>query len=145
MNVRGFDLTYCSNIHAGERWQDVQAALARALPSIRQHLSADGPFAIGLRLSAQAAEQLQRHDVFARFESFLRDGDYYVPTINGFPYGAFHRERVKEDVYLPDWRDPARLDYTNRLASLLAELLKGGNLSRGSVSTASRRGTSTSQ
>jgi hypothetical protein len=135
MNVRGFDLTYCSNIHAGERWQDVQAALARALPSIRQHLSADGPFAIGLRLSAQAAEQLQRHDVFARFESFLRDGDYYVPTINGFPYGAFHRERVKEDVYLPDWRDPARLDYTNRLASLLAELLKGGDLSRGSVST----------
>ena len=135
MNVRGFDLTYCSNIHAGERWQDVQAALARALPSIRKHLSAGGPFAIGLRLSAQAAEQLQRPDAFAQFKAFLRDGNYYVPTINGFPYGAFHRERVKDNVYLPDWRDPARLDYSNRLASLLAELLKGSSVGRGSVST----------
>ena len=42
----------------------------------------------------------------------MRDGDYYVPTINGFPFGAFHRERVKENVYLPDWRDRRRVDYT---------------------------------
>lgn len=135
MNVRGFDLTYCSNIHAGETWDEVRSALSRALPSIRTRLSANGPFAIGLRLSAQAAHQLERPDALEAFQSFLSDGDYYVPTINGFPYGAFHRERVKENVYLPDWRDPARVEYSNRLATVLAELLKGRGLDRGSVST----------
>ena len=46
------------------------------------------------------------------FREFLRAGDYYVLTINGFPYGAFHGQRVKEQVYRPDWRDDARLEYT---------------------------------
>jgi len=135
MNVRGFDLTYCSNIHAGERWQDVRSALAGALPSIRQRLSITGPFAIGLRLSAQAVQQLQQPDALTDFRTFLDDGNYYVPTINGFPYGAFHGERVKENVYLPDWRDPARVDYSNRLATVLADLMANGTLDRGSVST----------
>ena len=135
MNVRGFDLTYCSNIHAGESWDDVRAALGGALPSIRRHLNATGPFAIGLRLSARALEQVRRPQRLDEFLAFLRDGDYYVPTINGFPFGAFHGERVKEQVYLPDWRDPARLEYSNKLASLLAELLAKRGRDRGSVST----------
>src|SRR5512132_2221375 len=123
MNVRGFDLTYCSNIHAGESWDDVRAALGGALPSIRRHLNATGPFGIGLRLSARALEQLRQPQRLDEFLAFLRDGDYYVPTINGFPFGAFHGERVKEQVYLPDWRDPRRIDYSNRLATILAALL----------------------
>lgn len=135
MKVRGFDLTYCSNIHAGESWDDMYGALSAALPSIRRHLNADGPFGIGLRLSARALEQLRQPQTLDEFVTFLRDGDYYVPTINGFPFGAFHNQRVKEQVYLPDWRVPARLEYSNHLASLLAELLAKRGLDRGSVST----------
>jgi hypothetical protein len=135
MNVRGFDLTYCSNIHAGESWDDVRGALSGALPSIRRHLNATGPFGIGLRLSARALEQLRLPPRLEEFLAFLHDGDYYVPTINGFPFGAFHGERVKEQVYLPDWRVPARLEYSNQLASLLAELLAKRGRDRGSVST----------
>ena len=135
MNVCGFDLTYCSNIHAGESWEDVRRALGGALPPIRQALNATGPFAIGLRLSARAAEELQQPPALGEFLAFLRDGDYYVPTINGFPYGAFHGERVKERVYLPDWRDRSRVDYSNRLATILATLLKDRQRDHGSVST----------
>lgn len=136
MKVRGrFDLTYCSNIHAGERWSDVSAALEAALPKVRRHLRVDGPFAVGLRLSARAAEELEHPAALDAFLGFLRDGNYYVPTINGFPYGAFHGERVKENVYLPDWRDARRVAYSNRLASLLATLLADRNLTDGSVST----------
>ena len=54
-------------------------------------------------------------------------------TINGFPFGRFHGERVKERVYLPDWTSPERLEYTNRLFDLLAQLLPEGVA--GSVST----------
>ncbi len=136
MKVRGgFDLTYCSNIHAGESWAEVRRAIGLALPAVRRHLGAAGPFAIGLRLSARAAEELERPTVLDELLAFLREGDYYVPTINGFPFGAFHRERVKENVYLPDWRDPARVEYTNRLARLLARLLRDRGITEGCVST----------
>ena len=131
-----FHLTYCSNIHPGETWEQVSASLADALPRIRALVGHDGPLAIGLRLSAQAAQTLAAGDALARFREFLRAGDYYVPTINGFPYGAFHGERVKERVYLPDWRDNARVEYTNLLATLLSELLADRPDIEGSVSTA---------
>lgn len=135
MKVQGrFDLTYCSNIHAGETWPEVDRALRAALPVIRGTLGATGPFAIGLRLSARAAEALEHPSALAGFCAFLAEGDYYVPTINGFPYGAFHGQRVKEQVYLPDWRDPARVTYTNRLASLLAAMMPESE-QVGSVST----------
>jgi len=135
MNVRGFDLTYCSNIHAGESWDEVRRALSGALPAIRQAMTAAGPFAIGLRLSGRAAQELEQPEALSAFLAFLRDGDYYVPTINGFPFGAFHGERVKERVYLPDWRERARVDYSNRLATILATLQADRGRDRGSVST----------
>lgn len=136
MRVRGrFDLTYCSNIHAGESWDEVRRALGAALPSIRRHLGVEGEFAVGLRLSDRAARELEQPAALEAFLEFMAVGGYYVPTINGFPFGAFHGERVKERVYLPDWRDAARLDYSNRLATLLAALLANRQLSEGSVST----------
>ena len=137
MKVGGrYHLTYCSNIHPGETWDQVSRSLADALPHVREAMAHAGPLAIGLRLSAQAAERLAAGDALRRFKDFLAAGDYYVPTINGFPYGAFHGERVKERVYLPDWRDAARVDYSNRLATLLADLLSDRPEIVGSVSTA---------
>ncbi|HEX6983787.1 MAG TPA: metabolite traffic protein EboE, partial [Planctomycetaceae bacterium] len=54
-------------------------------------------------------------------------------TLNAFPFGDFHGERVKERVYLPDWTAPERLDYTLRCAAILAELMPEGR--EGSIST----------
>lgn len=130
-----FDLTYCSNIHAGESWQQVFAALSASLPRIRELLAFDGPFGIGLRLSAAAARDLEAPAALAGFREFLRAGNYYVPTINGFPYGAFHGTRVKERVYLPDWRSDERVDYTNRLARLLVRFAADCGETEASIST----------
>ena len=60
-------------------------------------------------------------DESKRFRDWCDAEGFCVPTLNGFPYGRFHGEGVKEKVYLPDWRDPERLRYTNLLADLLAE------------------------
>lgn len=135
MNLGGRHLTYCSNIHAGESWASVRGTLGDVLPELRRELGWSGPMGVGLRLSAEAAATLDDAPVFEEFTHFLRDGDCYVFTINGFPYGAFHGVRVKEAVYLPDWRDRARVDYTNRLASLLARLTRGREIVCPSVST----------
>ncbi|WP_439542910.1 metabolite traffic protein EboE [Hyphomicrobium sp.] len=126
-------LTYCTNIHAGETWSEIEAALARHLPSIKRSVSPNKPMGVGLRLSAMAAEELAEPWALNRFKRFLADGGYYVFTVNAFPYGPFHGERVKEKVYEPDWRMPERLAFTNRVADILAEIAPKGTTA--SIST----------
>ncbi len=135
MRIGGSHLGYCTNIHPGESWDEIRGNLERYLPRVKRQVSPDAPFGVGLRLSAIAAQSLRAPESLAQFASFLRDNDLYVFTINGFPYGPFHGTRVKEGVYLPDWRDEARLEYTNLLADLLAALLPGDSDKYGTVST----------
>ncbi len=127
------DLTYCTNIHPGESWADTRRALGQYLPLVRQRVSGAAPFGVGLRLSARAARELDNDAALGEFRAFLQEHSLYVFTINGFPYGHFHQQRVKDNAYLPDWRDRRRLAYSDRLASLLARLLPPGV--EGSIST----------
>jgi len=127
------ELTYCTNVHPGESWAEVEANLRRYLPAIKQQVAPDRPFGVGLRLSAEAAESLSRPATLEGLRALLAEEGLYVFTLNGFPYGRFHGERVKEKVYLPDWRDEERLTYTDRLAAILAALLPEGG--EGSIST----------
>ncbi len=60
------------------------------------------------------------------FKQWLELNDVYVFTMNGFPYGNFHNERVKENVHTPDWTTKERLDYTQRLFNQLALLIPEG-------------------
>lgn len=131
----GVHLTYCSNIHPGESWAEVRANLGRHAVAVRDRLQPAGDFGIGLRLSARAAAELTDAATLAEFMAFLARERMYVFTINGFPYGTFHGQCVKEAVYLPDWRDPERLRYTNQLADLLARLLPAQAGLEGSVSS----------
>lgn len=107
--------------------------LQRQLPRVRTALNLDAPMGIGLRLSRKSLDSLEQPEHLATFKQWLSVNNHYVFTINGFPYGAFHGERVKENVYKPDWTEAARLDYTCRLASLLCELDPPENY--GSIST----------
>lgn len=131
----GVHLTYCSNIHPAESWAEVRANFDRYVLAVRDRLLPEGDFGVGLRLSARAATELAEPAALAEFREFLAHNRLYVFTLNGFPYGTFHGARVKEDVYLPDWRDPERLRYSNQLADLLAALLPDEPGIEGSVST----------
>jgi hypothetical protein len=87
---------YCTNIHAEFRpdfWRQVGAP-------------------IGLWLPAHAVETADK--------GLLKE--FRVFTMNGFPYGNFHSERVKYEVYEPNWCDPRRARYTLDLARLLCEI-----------------------
>jgi sugar phosphate isomerase/epimerase len=128
-------LTYCTNIHAGETWEEVRSNLERHVRRVKAAVAPDRPFGVGLRLSAVAAAALSRPAELEAFREFLGASGLYVFTINGFPYGPFHGTRVKEEVYLPDWLDEARLEYSDRLAELLAALLPDEPGLEGTVST----------
>ncbi|MFC5412634.1 metabolite traffic protein EboE [Larkinella bovis] len=130
-------LGYCTNIHAGEHWPEHFTALQQAIPALKQKLSPNAPFGIGLRLSNVASQELTQAERLREFQQWLTDNDCYVFTMNGFPYGGFHHTRVKDQVHAPDWRTAERVDYTIRLFQLLAALLpKGANrLTRAGIST----------
>ena len=119
-------LTYCTNIHPGERWVEVENNLNQYLPQLKARLSPDKPFGIGLRLADTAARELLDRDHLIRLQTWLREQDLYVFTLNGFPYGGFHHQVVKDKVYAPDWSQSERLDYTLRLIQILAYLLPEG-------------------
>lgn len=132
-NGSEFHLTYCSNIHAGESLREVLDNLKQHIPPIRQALNFDDRFGLGLRLSAQAAKDLANTEAQSELQQILAEQRCYIFTINGFPYGPFHGTRVKEEVYLPDWKDAERLRYTNQLADLFAQFLDAKQT--GSIST----------
>lgn len=121
-----FHLAYCSNIHPGETWKEVSDNLKEYIPKIKHHLAPEKPFSIGLRLSNLAATQLLENSALEEFKGWLSDNQLYVFTINGFPYGGFHHQRVKEQVYVPDWLTTERRDYSLRLMRILAELTPSG-------------------
>lgn len=133
LNTHNAHLAYCTNIHPAETWEETFRALKTHTLGVRDRVAKDEPFAIGLRLSALAANELLEQNNLPRFRDWLHQQNCYVFTINGFPYGAFHGTRIKEKVYQPDWTSPERLDYTNKLFIILSSLLPGGV--DGSVST----------
>ena len=130
---QGLHLAYCTNIHRGEHWEQTFDALNQYTLKVRRQVCPEKPYAVGLRLSAVAAQELSRPNALAGFQKWLENENCYVFTINGFPYGTFHGTRVKERVYQPDWTAIERLQYTNLLFDLLASLLPEGV--DGSVST----------
>lgn len=129
----GIHLAYCTNIHRGEDWAETFAGLEAHTLRVKQAVAPTEPYAIGLRLSAVAAEELSQPDVLARFQAWLEAQQCYVFTVNGFPYGTFHGRTVKEQVYRPDWTTRERVEYTKRLFDLLGALVP--TASGGSVST----------
>jgi len=122
----GVHLGYCTNIHPANGWTEVFASLEAHAPALKQRLGVDGPFGLGLRLSGAESRELLEGGELARLRAWLDAQGLYVFTINGFPHGAFHGQRVKDDVHAPDWRSPERVAYTLRLAEILAELLPEG-------------------
>ena len=64
-------LTYCTNIHAGESWEDHFAALRDNIPAVKKRLSPDKPFGIGLRLSHLASLELGKKTNVTDFRQWL--------------------------------------------------------------------------
>ncbi len=120
-------LTYCLNIHPTESWSDVRAALLGPVREVKRAVSPHAPFAVGLRLSAEALGALSVPAARGELKDLLAREDYRALTVNGFPYGTFHGTPVKAAVYQPDWRCEERLRYTTGLADLMAELGVAGD------------------
>lgn len=129
----GAHLGYCTNVHPGESFNEVDTILRSFVPEVKRKVAPREPFGVGLRLAARASFELERPGSLERMREALAASQLYVYTLNGFPYGEFHATRVKERVYRPDWLEEPRVAYTTSLARVLALLLPEGV--DGSIST----------
>lgn len=133
MLTTDFLLTYCTNIHPGESLTEVEKVLFEQVPKIRAEVFGNQKMGVGVRLSALAAKELNDTVRLKLFKEDLDSNNLFVFTMNGFPYGNFHGQKVKDNVHAPDWTTRERLDYTFDLIDILGVLLPDGQ--EGGIST----------
>ena len=121
-----FHLTYCTNIHPADGWDNVRATLGRYAPALRARFAPRRRSASGCGCRRGCAGLLAGRNL-DEFRGFLDAEGLYVAIINGFPYGPFHGTPVKASVYAPDWRDPARVAYTLDLIRILRRCCRPGS------------------
>ncbi len=126
-------LSYCTNVHPAEDLDGVIRQLRDYAGPIRRTVGLD-ILGVGLWLPAGLARQLvtSGEDRAALREVLDAEG-LQLHTINAFPYGGFHNEVVKLDVYKPTWAERERLEYTLDCAEVLAAFLPEDTA--GSIST----------
>jgi len=116
-------LTYSTLVHPADDWPQLWDSLQRYLPEVKRRISPHQPFGVCLRLSHLTAAELSANAAArATLKAFLKDQDLYVYTANAFVYGVFKNTPIKEQVYEPDWRTPARREYTKQVADILADI-----------------------
>ena len=134
-------LCYGTNVHPAEDLAGILAMLEGPATAVREAYAPGGTLGLGLWLPAKAARAVAASEAAAaEVRARLRDLGLRIDTVNAFPAGDFHGARVKERVYLPDWSDPARLDYTVDVGRALARLLDPGSACVASTVPGSWRG-----
>lgn len=131
---RTIQLAYGTNVHPSEGFGDIVRFLRSTSLELKRRVSPGAPLALGLYLPGSLVQELSENE-YRRWEldQELQRGGFEVPTLNIFPFGNFHGERVKEKVFEPDWTKPERLDYTKKAADLLLRWLPESGF--GSMST----------
>ena len=118
---------YCTNVHAGETLDQVIHNLQHYSAAVQKKVG--DSIGVGLWL----ANETLGHETSNRLHACVEELGLAVNSINGFPYGNFHKTIVGRDVYKPTWQEEDRLRYTTQLASILASLLPEHR--SGSIST----------
>jgi len=124
---------YCTNVHAGADYPQTLDNLTTHTLAVKRKASPGEPMGVGLWLSARTARTLLKDRRVGEFADWLGEHGLLPFTLNGFPFGDFHRDVVKLDVYQPRWDQPERLVYTMDLVNILVKLL--GDETEGGIST----------
>ncbi len=132
MSISTLPLSYCTNVHPAMTVPEVIQGLETYTARMREMLNT--PLAAGLWLAQPVIQELMDDPRnIEQLRDALNRNNLSCHTLNAFPYGNFHSERVKEQVYLPDWSSDQRRIYTEQCAQVLTQLLPEGT--EGSLST----------
>ncbi len=122
MSLSPLPLSYCTNLHPGRTVAEVEDGLTQFTVPARVRFGS--PLAAGLWLAQPVIRELLAMPNHVNcFAERVRELGLCTYTLNAFPFGDFHSERVKENVYIPDWTQTSRLEYTWDCARVLAQLI----------------------
>jgi len=132
MSLSSLPLSYCTNVHPGLTAEEVVHGLTNYAAPIAASFAQ--PLAAGLWLAKPVIDELLTSETArSNLCDALKQQGLSCYTLNAFPYGNFHSDRVKEQVYLPDWTTDDRRNYTLACVTLLSRLMPEDV--EGSVST----------
>lgn len=130
-------LGFCTNVYPSHTLDDLRGIVIPGAGEVRR-LCGSPRLPVGLHLPRAVLRELvddsdacrEQHDAL---QAQLTEQSLRVYTLNAFPYGDFQAERVKEQVYEPDWQSAERRQYTLEAATFLANQMGEGDY--GSIST----------
>src|SRR5687767_11253176 len=100
MSLSTLPLSYCTNVHPGRNVAEVEDGLDRY--TVKAAAAYGRPLAAGLWLARPVVDELTKTSNGVRaFADRLTARGLTCHTLNAFPFGDFHSDRVKEQVYLP--------------------------------------------
>jgi hypothetical protein len=114
-------LGYSTNLHAAESLGELRARLLPFASAVRTTLGWSR-LGLDLRLGDAALHDLSASDAVQRLCADFDAAGLSAHTLNGFPLRAFQAPRVKEQAYLPDWSETARLTSSLRLLEVALAL-----------------------
>ncbi|HTF87495.1 MAG TPA: metabolite traffic protein EboE [Planctomycetota bacterium] len=129
-------LAYCLNVHPAQTLEGVVEGIRTITLPLRERLAPGRTFGVGLYLPASLFEGAKRSSgplpgsstftaarpVAAALGPVLEANGLDAFTVNAFPYGDFHAERLKERVFEPTWLEAARARWTFAVAWLAVSL-----------------------
>ena len=124
-------LTYCSNIFKEKKWKDLLNKLNIYIKNLKENFKNKNTN-ISLCISNSLANEI-KDKYISKLETWLKNNDAYLSSINGFVYQTFHQKYIKDKIYYPDWTSIDRVTYTQNLINILNILIKHDH--EGSIST----------
>ena len=113
-------LTYCLNVFPVYDCASMVHLLGQTIPEIANQASNNqSKVPLGLWFPNEFFDSTLKVE---RLQDVMKRHRQVISTLNAFPYGRFHGTSVKEKVYLPDWMDEERVDYTKRVVELSLKL-----------------------
>ena len=129
-------LAYCLNVHPSQTLEGVVQGIESITLPLRERIAPGRNFGVGLYLPASlfesAKSKAEAIPGASWFTAARKIASVLAPvcernrldafTVNAFPFGDFHAERVKERVFEPTWLDVSRARWTFAVAWLAASL-----------------------
>jgi hypothetical protein len=136
MKISEFNLSYCLNAFdfSGD-WKMSLNRVDSIFSKVREKslISSKEMLGLGFWTSSNFLKLMQCDENIGYLQKFLKSRNYFISTVNAFPYGVFHNQPVKDKVYLPNWLNEKRVEFTIKAAVFLQKFLPENGI--GSIST----------
>ncbi len=117
INKKNNIITYCSNIFKTKNYKK----LIFNILNYTKNLKNKNKY-ISLCMSNNLLKTIKKKQNINTYLILSNNNKLIIKSINGFVYQDFHKKKLKQNIYLPDWTSKYRLVYTKNILYLIQHL-----------------------